>query len=84
MKKTLLLLTLTGVLMLSAAAPGTLRFKGNKGSFELESCNTKTEGSLFLLEKDKKTPLPLKFTIIGSSIRGTAEGIVWMAWRCAA
>ena len=77
MKKTLFLLALTGALILSAAAPGTLRFKGNKGDFELESRSTKTKGSLLLREKDKKDPLPLKFTVTGTSIRGTAEGIVW-------
>jgi hypothetical protein len=77
MKNLLFALTLTAALFLGAASPGTLRFKGDKGDFVLERMNVETAGQLLLCEKDKKAPLPLKFTVKGSSVTAAADGIRW-------
>ena len=70
-------LTLTAAVLAGAASPGTLRFKGDKGKFELEKKNLKAGGNLLLRERGKNTPLPLRFNVRGQTVTAAAGGLIW-------
>ena len=77
MKKILFTLTIITSCILLASSPGTIKLSGDNGNFELNSRGIKVPGKLYMLERNQKAPLKLKFTTNGNKIVAIGENIQW-------
>ena len=77
MKKTLAFFTMLCAGLLFSALGADLTFKGNAGAFELTGSGKKVPGKVFLLERNKKAPLKLIFSVNGDAVTGSGEGVTW-------